>query len=1037
MGKRQTKIKIGKQFYVVVKALGSTRARVYQVYPQDTPSQPLVIKQYPEESKDHFDRELYAFGRLGWLPSDSKATSEFSSSEGAETPATQGATPGGLVPVPVAPESTRPRVPATQYAIVRPYGYDEKQRALLEEYIPDSIETVFSKYWAQPGSPEHEALAKSLIYHMAAALSVIHDCGIIHRDINPGNILHTDGHFYLIDFGWATGPGMHGASGGAGDKDANQEKFRPPEQDQGKELTQAGDIYSLGLVLYYAWTGQNYDKRKPAQLREPIFPMWLANLLAKMLESDPKKRIQNGRDLATELPHFLANEAEWLISDEQWESLNEDHERMASVTPLPNSGTRFGRGVLCQFEVSPDGDILAVARAVSIRLHSISDNRRLVDLPVQSKPVALAWKPEPPRRKLLAIAYTDRTVQILNPNRPDSSVTLQLPPHPQELTCLAWAPGNINFLALGGRGGSVYIWKIPDIDQLSQSSPGKSTLAESHPRQIKELHHGQMGITAVSWSPDGQRLASASEDRNINVWERIEAASRTEYDFVHKASFLSADKPITRLAWLDQEIILLAQGQKLSKLQLYSPGNERWSLRPLGQPVMAHSTGIDELVINRKVTTGDQSLVVTAARDGTVKIWDNLRQEQIQTPIILIQHSVNHPTRVSFVGNRFLLTGSQDQEGLHQYHCDWNRKRVRYHRTMRVFDYPITALSWLPDSSPKDMKGVYILLLGDRRGTMTRWGVDARLPLLSEFITRTAMPVGPRFTSLGPELRPGFGAVLDLEARWCDQPRRALIAVLFAGHNLLVLDWCTAEFSTIPTGGLRPTATLAWHPSLPVIAFGCEMAGVGLAQIDMSDQGRQEAKHLAVDAEFLRHIPGRGGRIRRLAFSPDGTKLAVISDAFDLRILSWSNSEKGQVALRSALVEFSYPTSSPLTDVAWAADGTRCAFAGENGNIWIVDHRHDSLVSLNASASPKIYAVRLAATAAAQAQDYLVAALSDNTVAAWKWDSIVEDRRPLATFRGHTDRIADLKFSGDGAWLASASEDGSVTLYATDRIQAR
>lgn len=101
---------------------------------------------------------------------------------------------------------------------------------------------------------------------IASGLHVVHDAGVVHRDVKPSNILmsastRTDREWTakLTDFGIAfgmddprlTSPGI--AVGTAA--------YMAPEQVNNAELTPAVDIYSLGLVLIEALTG------------EPAFPM--------------------------------------------------------------------------------------------------------------------------------------------------------------------------------------------------------------------------------------------------------------------------------------------------------------------------------------------------------------------------------------------------------------------------------------------------------------------------------------------------------------------------------------------------------------------------------------------------------------------------------------------------------------------------------------------------------------------------------------------------------------------------------------------
>lgn len=154
---------------------------------------------------------------------------------------------------------------------------------------------------------------------VAQALSVAHEGGIIHRDIKPQNIMiQPDGNIKVMDFGIAR----------AGDAGLSQTAtvlgtahYVSPEQAQGKELTGASDIYSLGVVLYEAATGQlpfdgqdavsvavkqvNETPALPSTINPNIDPN-LEAIIMKALEKDPERRFKDASEMRHILNDFLA-----------------------------------------------------------------------------------------------------------------------------------------------------------------------------------------------------------------------------------------------------------------------------------------------------------------------------------------------------------------------------------------------------------------------------------------------------------------------------------------------------------------------------------------------------------------------------------------------------------------------------------------------------------------------------------------------------------------------------------------------------------
>ncbi|AEV15624.1 hypothetical protein TCCBUS3UF1_5760 [Thermus sp. CCB_US3_UF1] len=154
--------------------------------------------------------------------------------------------------------------------------------------------------------------AAAILARVADALKHIHAQGIVHRDIKPGNIMVLKGALKedgvdprgvrLMDFGIAAGKVLTrltitGARIGT-------PVYMSPEQAKGQKLDHRSDIYSLGIVLYEALTGQPpftggyetvihqqiFQVPTPPKQLKPEIPQALSDLVLRMLEKDPAKR---------------------------------------------------------------------------------------------------------------------------------------------------------------------------------------------------------------------------------------------------------------------------------------------------------------------------------------------------------------------------------------------------------------------------------------------------------------------------------------------------------------------------------------------------------------------------------------------------------------------------------------------------------------------------------------------------------------------------------------------------------------------------
>jgi serine/threonine protein kinase len=96
------------------------------------------------------------------------------------------------------------------------------------------------------------ACARDLAY----ALEAIHEVGIFHRDLKPGNVmLRDDGSIALIDFGLAKHVALKME---VTDKGLifGTPHYMSPEQGHGKPIDARSDLYALGVMLYEMLTGK-------------------------------------------------------------------------------------------------------------------------------------------------------------------------------------------------------------------------------------------------------------------------------------------------------------------------------------------------------------------------------------------------------------------------------------------------------------------------------------------------------------------------------------------------------------------------------------------------------------------------------------------------------------------------------------------------------------------------------------------------------------------------------------------------------------
>src|SRR5213080_3832057 len=166
---------------------------------------------------------------------------------------------------------------------------------------------------------------------VASALAAAHEAGIVHRDINPGNImLRPDGYVKVLDFGIAKLAEQEAPATMRKDEalllvETNQGSilgtipYMSPEQTCADPVDKRTDIWSLGVVLYEMVTGhQPFVGETPRQVMSSILekepppvttynkqtPTDLRQIVGKALRKDRTERYQSVSEMLRALKNL-------------------------------------------------------------------------------------------------------------------------------------------------------------------------------------------------------------------------------------------------------------------------------------------------------------------------------------------------------------------------------------------------------------------------------------------------------------------------------------------------------------------------------------------------------------------------------------------------------------------------------------------------------------------------------------------------------------------------------------------------------------
>ncbi len=199
-------------------------------------------------------------------------------------------------------------------------------------------------------------------------------------------------------------------------------------------------------------------------------------------------------------------------------------------------------------------------------------------------------------------------------------------------------------------------------------------------------------VNSVVWSPDGKRIASASHDWTVQVWDAMTGNNLFTYN--------GHTTPVNTVAWSpDGKYIASGSGEDdSSSFKPYNTIVQVWDAAT-GSDILTYRGHSD--IVNAVAWSPDSKRIASSSSDKTVQVWDAITGSKLFT-------YNGHTTPVNTVAwspdGKYIASGSGEDDYLSSYKPYntivqvWDAATGSDILTYRGHSGIVNAVAWSPDS---------------------------------------------------------------------------------------------------------------------------------------------------------------------------------------------------------------------------------------------------------------------------------------------------------------------------------------------------